>query len=186
MPSPLSASELLDFAIPIWTAESAMNAQDAYKWLHQATRGAEHALSDIDEAFTKLEAEWNSLSAPFADEPLWQPLRPDGLIGRLHLRPFKNSGGSVIDLQRAFLNSSVMFDSNDEFLYSAWIDLGNRLSASPCGNLSFTDWRVLGEHLQITGFPAMSHSQTYRAAHSPAYRILVDVEMKNLLRQTGK
>ncbi|MBX3244039.1 MAG: hypothetical protein KF685_06240 [Acidobacteria bacterium] len=185
MPSHLLASELLDFAIPIWETEPAMNAQDAYKWLYQATRGAEHAVSDKEKAFARLETEWNALTQPSDDEPLWQPLRPDGLIGRLNLRPFKATGGSVIDLQNAFLNSSLAFDSNGEFLYSAWIDLGDRLSASPYGNLNITDWRVLDAELQTHAFPAMGHSQTYRLAHSPAYRILVNVEMQMLLRQPG-
>ncbi|MGQ0540786.1 MAG: hypothetical protein ACT4O9_02905 [Blastocatellia bacterium] len=45
-----SPTALLDFAVPHWKADSKMEMQDAYKWLHQATRGGEHAAPDADSA----------------------------------------------------------------------------------------------------------------------------------------
>ncbi len=182
MPSPLLVSELLDFAIPVWAAEPAMNAQDTYKWLYQATRGAEHAVSDGDKAFAKLETEWNSLSLSFDTEPLWQPLRPDGLIGRLHLRPIKNSGGSMQRLFEAFLASGDLFRGDRAFFVECWLGLGKRLEKNSIGSLSYNDWAAHEENARARNYPAYGHGELYKKAHQPAYRILITSEAKKLLQ----
>src|SRR5436190_6915250 len=120
-------SALLDFAIPKWKADKAVRAEDAYKWLYQATRGGEHAVPDEDSARKWLDGEWTTLGSPFKNEPSWEPLCPGGDVGRLNLRPFKQAAGKEDDLLAAFLASSREYRPDPADFIKAWNELGVRL-----------------------------------------------------------
>ena len=65
-----------------------MEVDDLYKLLHQAALGSEHAVADQDSVQKALDAEFASLG-PGGDEPLIEPISPDGQIARVHLRTYK-------------------------------------------------------------------------------------------------
>ena len=92
-----------DFFLAHARADPEVRIEDAYKWLHQATRGGEHALADEAAARQWLNGEWATLGPPQPNEPLWVPLTPDCRIGRLKLRPYRARGGSTEAEGRALL-----------------------------------------------------------------------------------
>lgn len=181
MPSTASISELIDFVVPVWAEDTATTVQDAYKWIYQAARGGEHAIADEPTAFSRLQKEWNSLASLDREEPLWVPLTPDGHVGRLNIRPFKATGGSVENLFKAFVESSSAFEQGSFDVPEAWNALGKYLSDVSVGDLHYSDWVAFNDHLRKLGFPAMSHSPLYRARHFPAYRIVIDEQKRQLL-----
>ena len=65
--------------------------EDLYKLLHQAIMGPAHAAVDSAAALAALRAEWAEMAARRPDapaaEPLWESIRPDGALLRVHLRP---------------------------------------------------------------------------------------------------
>ncbi len=171
---------LVDFALPKWKADKDFRIEDAYKWTYQATRGGEHAVPDTGSARTWLGNEWSSL-VPKKAEPIWEPLCPDGEIGRLNLRPFKDRGGDQEELLDAFLNSSRDYRSDGANFLAAWNELGKRLQTRAAGNLGRKVWLDLDTRMKAKNYPAIHHSDVYDKSKSPAYRILTLTEAKRLL-----
>lgn len=173
-------SALIDFAWPKWKADKAIRIDDAYKWTYQATRGGEHAVPDIESARKWLTNEWSNLSEK-KSEPIWQPLCPDGDIGRLNLRPFKDRNGDKEELLDAFLNSSRDYRSDGANFLAAWNELGKRLKKNVAGNLDHKSWLDLDARMRAKNYPAIHHSDDYNKANAPAYRIITMAEAKKLL-----
>lgn len=180
--SELDPSPILSFAIERWAAYPNMQIQDAYKWLYQATLGGEHAAMDAERSRSRLNEEWNLLGDASFDEELWEPLRKDISIGRLHLRPFKQLKGSIDSLNEAFLTSSREHVSEHKSFVSVWCELGNKLSSSPTVGLTHSVWIDFHVEIKEVNFPAISHSESYRTAYRPAYRILTNSVAEKLLK----
>lgn len=173
-------SALIDFALPIWKSEPAVQIEDAYKWTYQATRGGEHAAPDREIAKEWLDKEWKSISEPMVNETLWQPLCEDGSIGRLNLRPFKQLGGNPDDLVDAFVAGAKEYKGVESDFLAAWNELGKRLKKKSGGSLDHKKWAALDAEMKKKGYPAIHHSKTYQKVYGPAYRILPAGEMKKL------
>lgn len=163
---------LLDFAIPKWKADKHTRIEDAYKYLHQATRGGEHAVPSRDAAKKWLDNEWSSLGAAIEHEPIWEPLCPDGSIGRLNLRPFKETVGKADDLLNAFLQSAREYKTEPSTFLVAWSELGKRLKKKGFDRLTHKEWRHLDGEMKKKKYPAIHHSDQYNKENRPAYRIL--------------
>jgi hypothetical protein len=176
-------SALIDFAAPLWKNEPAMQMEEAYKWTYQATRGGEHAAPDREMAKRWMDEEWKGLSGPIRDEPVWEPLCGNGSIGRLNLRPFKQKGGIANDLVDAFVSGAKEFKGTEADFLAAWNELGKRLEKNEFGELTYKNWKNLDTAMKAKNYPAVHHSEAYKKAMAPAYRILPAAEMKNL---TGK
>jgi len=174
-------SALLDFAVPKWKADKAVRAEDAYKWLYQATRGGEHAVPDEDSARKWLDVEWLTLGQPAKDELGWEPLCPGGDVGRLNLRPFKQASGKEDDLLSAFLASSREYRPNPADFVEVWQELGVRLQKHPFGKLNHRTWQKVDSEMKPQNYPAIHHSKPYEEARHPAYRVLIKAQAQKLL-----
>lgn len=163
---------LLDFAIPKWKTDKATRIEDAYKYLYQATLGGEHAVPSREAAKKWLDSEWQNLGEPIRNEPTWEHLCPDGSIGRLNLRPFKDSGGKADDLLNAFLASAREYKSEPSKFTDAWTELGKRLEKQGFDRLTHKTWKWLDGDMKEKNYPAIHHSDEYKKANRPAYRIL--------------
>ena len=177
---PAPPAGVLPFAEAALAADPEVRIEDAYKWLFHATRGGEHAIRDDAAARTWLEREWESLGPPDPGEPLVVPLRQDGSLVRMNLRPFKTRGGSREALLQAFARSARSFRASGDEFVSAWDGLGARLEKGPVGRLDAAAWRRLDAEARTKGFPALHHSPAYETARRPAYRVLTGAEAGRL------
>jgi hypothetical protein len=177
---------LLDFAVKQWKADPAVEMQDAYKWLFQATLGGEHAVPGEDMAREWLEGEWKTLGVPPEKEPLWQPLCKDESIGRLNLRVFSAEDGKMNDVLTAFIESSKKFDRNKENFIVAWNELGKRVKKKPQGKLTRAEWEKVDTEMKAKDYPAIHHSKNYEDARHPAYRILTAGQYKKIISNLKK
>lgn len=149
---------------PLWTAE------DAYKLIHQAAMGSEHAAPTEEVARTWLEREFAQMgSGP--DEPLIDPISPDGSIVRVHLRPYARRGLDPELLLEAFLRTAVEFRGSRAALERG---LGSALSLAAAGALgtAAVEVRQVVERARAAGYPAVHHSVAFVAAYRPAYRVV--------------
>ncbi|MEA2551874.1 MAG: hypothetical protein QOJ65_50 [Fimbriimonadaceae bacterium] len=146
--------------------------EDAYKWLYQATLGPEHALETELMSRRTLETEWLGLDEPQEKEPESYPLRPDGLILRLNLRPYKADGGRMDLLSRSFYESSLTYKTPKKIFVTAWLALKERLAESGVPDFSQPDWRRVNDAMEQLDYPPIRHSNAYRALWDPAYRVL--------------
>ncbi|MGE5344575.1 MAG: hypothetical protein ACM3JH_01365 [Acidithiobacillales bacterium] len=178
----LSARTLLPFALDVFAADPETRIEDAYKWLFQAASGGEHAIPNEESARSWLEQEWESLGRTRPGEPLEVPLRPDGALVRLNLRPYRDRGGSPDELLRAFLRSARSFAPEPGLFRASWAALGKALAAHPLGPLNEEEWRRLDAAMRANGYPAVHHSRAYTSARHPAYRVLTKEEARRLLR----
>lgn len=174
---------LLDFAIPKWKTDKASRIEDAYKYLYQATRGGEHAVPSKEAAKNWLNKEWMTLGPAAANEPTWEPICPDGSIGRLNLRPFKNESGKADDLLKAFLASASEYKTEPSAFTGAWAELGQRLKKDGSNGLTHDEWQRLDGEMKKENYPAVHHSDDYKKANRPAYRILTLDAAQWLIKQ---
>ena len=177
----LSARTLLPFAVDAFAADSETRIEDAYKWFYQAANGGEHAVPDEESARAWLEREWASLGPASAGEPLLVPLRPDGAVVRLNLRPYRDRGGRPGALLDAFLRSAAAFEPDPDLFRESWSALGDRIASQPLGPLNGAEWRRLDSAMRARGYPAVHHSRTYASARRPAYRVLTKAEAEKLV-----
>ena len=178
----ISVSTLLPFALDAFASDPETRIEDAYKWLFQAASGGEHAVPDEESARAWLRKEWASLGETAPGEPLLVPLRPDGELVRLNLRPYRDRGGKPDDLTTAFLESSRTFGPDPALFLESWNALGELLAARPLGPLNRAEWGRLDADMRVRGYPAVHHSAVFARTRRPAYRVLTCDEASRLLR----
>jgi hypothetical protein len=139
-----------------------MQACDVYKLIHQASLGSEHAISNPQMARERLQSELQSRAAPHP-EPAIDPISPDGAIVRVHLSAYMAEGGDFDNLLNAFLRTSHEFHGQRETLEEYL-----RLALSLVPGLD-----MLAKNLSAQGYPPVHHSEAYRAAYKPAYRVVL-------------
>ncbi len=140
--------------------------QDIFKFLFQSCFGCEHLLSDEASALAMLRQEM--LFAEQDDLPEMELL--DGAYCRVHLK-ILHRGLSPETLCKLFFLSSEKCPDGKARLEQK---LQNLLDCAKEGLLPFSENEV-SEKISIwrdSGFPALHHSESYRAAHHPAYRVI--------------
>ncbi|MDZ7337689.1 MAG: hypothetical protein ONB30_04040 [candidate division KSB1 bacterium] len=149
---------------------SALGVQDVYKMFYQAAFGPKHLLADPEGALRSLQREFEQLS-PAIGEPLVEPLAPDWSVVRLNLRPYKARCPSIHPLWEAIVETARSMVDNPELLHSLWSEFRAAVRA---GELPFSeaDVEVLDELIRQHGPVPLHHSEQYRRAHKPAYRVL--------------
>jgi len=139
-----------------------MQAQDAYKLIHQAACGPAHAVTSQDAAREWLENELKTLTDPWP-ETLIDPISPDGELVRVHLGPFKALGFNSHMLLDAFIHTSLEITPNYQLLESYLL---TSLTLIP-------GLKELMETQRTLGYPALHHSDQYRISYKPAYRVVL-------------
>ena len=147
-----------------------MQPQDAVKLIYQNEFGGGHLVRDEKRFFTHLYGEYDSL--PFC------PVQPrceaigNGLV-RVNLRCLDRE--ELEKLGKAFLACANRHrGSLDSFLEKLTVlrEMTNE------GSFSFspeTLAQYLGEYEKL-GYPMVSHSEAYRKAYAPAYRIVAEAD----------
>lgn len=143
----------------------AWQAQDVLKLLYQRYLGCGHFAPSEDAAHVRMMQEWEEVTAD-ASLPLVEALG-DGYV-RIHLAAAKAAGISPETLVKLFLASAHMpTAAARETLLQAVHHLNiNSLGVDP------QEWEALLRDWESAGMPAVSHSEAYRAAYHPAYRVV--------------
>jgi hypothetical protein len=140
----------------------AIQAQDVYKLIHQAACGPAHAVTNSKDAHDWLEKELKNLSDPYP-EPIIDPISLDGALVRVHLAPYMAGGGDPEVLLNAFIRTSHEFFPDHDRLEGYLMAV----------QLEIAGLQELAKTLKIQGYPALHHSDQYRAAYKPAYRVVL-------------
>jgi hypothetical protein len=163
-----------------WRTDPAVEIQDAYKWIYQATQGGEHAAPSPKQAAAWLEKEWADLGPGSSGDPLVEPLGESGIV-RINLRPFRDAGGAPDALVAAFVRSAAAFKADRRAFEDAWLLLGERLSQGTIGRLTRADWERLDREARASGYPAVHHSAGFTDRRRPAYRVITKEEAERLI-----
>ena len=147
-----------------------MELADVYKLLHQAAMGPEHAVEDPVVARMCLESEM-AHAGKGTDEPVADIISPDGRLARIHLRPYLASGHPLGVLADAFLQTAQTYAGSSDKLAKFCNCLGDLAAA---GGIPYGREEVERYFASIAerSFPIVHHSQAYRDAYHPAYRVV--------------
>ena len=159
----------------------AWQAQDVYKLAHQAAMGSEHAGTDREHARAWLEEEISMLPAGI-DEPLLDPISPDGNILRVHLRPFLRRGLPPELLLEAFLKTATGYKGSINTLKEYLVQVIEMADQSKI-NINLSDLVEVIRVMQTKGFAAAHHSDAYELAYTPAYRVIALVYLPKEWRE---
>ncbi len=165
---------------------------DLYKFLYQAVMGPAHAGLTEAGAREWLDREWEEMAgepaSPADGWPLWEPLRPDGQLGRLHLQPLRRllaegvpagerSASEAAARERlagAFAHTAVQWRPEPGILRGLWARVAVDDSLwSRCFSVEQVT-RLSGE-LSAAGWPAVHHSRSYGERWRPHYRVVAKV-----------
>ncbi len=153
-----------------------MQAQDVIKLCYQAAFGAEHVLRDRSRAAAMLHEELSACPA-CADEALYEQISP--AFCRLNLRAWKAQNWPEEWLARMFAASCTP-DAGGEGAFCAALDAAEALCAEGALPFSPATWREEKVAYLQGGPRAVHHSERYRAAEKPAYR-LVSMRLARML-----
>lgn len=148
---------------------AAMQPQDAYKLLHQATLGSEHAIASREMAAQWLTRELATLPAGPV-EPLVDTLGAGG-FARIHLRPFLAQGGAPDSLLSAFVLTASTA-TRDTAQLSCALAAVRRMVMNHETTWAADSVNQLFATAAAAGYPAMHHSDIFEATYHPAYRVV--------------
>ena len=140
----------------------AMQPLDVLKLCYQAACGAEHLLADVTRARTYFDQEYAATPAD-ASLPLFEPISTH--IARVNIAAWKAANLPADWLFRMFVHTASVPQGGPE-LRSQYIEEAAAIVGSMPG------WADILIQWQQAGMPAVHHSEVYRAAEHPAYRIV--------------
>jgi hypothetical protein len=148
----------------------AMQVQDVYKLLHQAALGSEHAVRDEQAAWDLLEREMAGMGDG-PEDPLLDPISPDGQILRVHLRPYLQAGKNPEALLRSFFRTGNEWRGSPEKL-KVYATTAARHSQAGTGSIRREVIEAYFAKMELQDFPAVQHSEIYKHLYRPAYRVV--------------
>ena len=145
-----------------------MEPRDAVKLIYQSEFGGGHLIRDESACLDFLRREYKS-TRQRTDLPLTEEIGCD--IVRVNLAALDASGYPVDALGHAFLLSAAAHLGNMD---SFWRKLSALKELTAEGNMPFSlnDLNIYLESYAAAGFPPVSHSEAYRNAYHPAYRVI--------------
>lgn len=162
-----------------------MEPCDVYKLLYQGVLGLEHLVASPKDFAARLRTEYE-IAPPCAAEPLWEPVRPDGALVRLNLRPFKAGRGDVEQLITACLQTAQQAWGTPEELRAAWATFVELGRVGTWETFPLLEVLALSAWIEEHGYPAIHHSARYREANEPAYRVICSEFLSYLKMQEVK
>jgi hypothetical protein len=155
----------------------AMEPVDAVKLIYQNEFGGGHLIRDERAFLAYLQREYESVTHD-PQHPLLEPLG-NGIV-RVHLAAL---GEEYIleQLGQAFIRSAAAHRGSLES-FQRKLQLLRCLTEQGC--FAFTPQALESylEEYRIAGYPAVSHSQAYRACYRPAYRIVLRSLLPDTIR----
>lgn len=141
-----------------------MEPRDVVKLCYQAACGAEHLLEDVSAARAYFEDEYGTVLPK--DEPLYEPISEG--ICRVNLAAWKRMGLPKELLFRMFTGTVFSVDGKQQLM--EYLDAAEQVLSD--FGFDMAAWRICLTQYKADGMPAVRHSEAYRRAEHPAYRIV--------------
>lgn len=150
-----------------------MQIQDMVKLIYQNEFAGGHLIENEDESLRKLEDEWrcsgqisrNGTVSDCAFESIGNNLC------RLHLRALKHSSISIKTINRFFINTANSVRGSIQS-FEEKLDVLRQCCKEGQLPYPLEELEAYLSSYKQKGYPPVSHSEIYRAAYSPAYRIV--------------
>lgn len=143
--------------------------RDVYKLIFQGIYGVGHIITGKAWDYLQEEAERVPIE-DYPDRPLIEPASPDGSMVRINLRPFLRLTLSLDDLYLVMTASADVKGDGERFieLWRVFVDLVET------GEIEMELERVreIQDSIDRKGIKPMHHTEPYRQAYYPAYRVV--------------
>ena len=141
-----------------------MQPRDVVKLCYQAACGAEHLLSDSEAARVYFEEEFQSVDP--ADGALFERISDN--VCRVNLSVWKQRNLPSDRLFRMF--ARTVFSVGGKQRLMDYLDAAEQVLMTH--SFDMDAWRLFLTQYKEDGMPAVRHSEIYRGAEHPAYRIV--------------
>ena len=145
-----------------------LRAEDVFKYLYQSAFGCEHLAADFATVLAYIKREAESLQ----DSPLPQTEPLDGLYSRVHLGWLRH-GLRPETLARLFCLSARTEEDGASALREK-LAVARDLVANRDLPLEPSEFDRKLAQWAASGYPAIHHSEAFRAAYHPAYRVIAN------------
>ena len=145
-----------------------LRAEDIFKFIFQSSFGCEHLVSNESAALEYIKREYASLSGD--GEERVEEL--DGEYSRVHLSCLSD-GLSPETLARIFCLSAKKEENGEEKLREK-LEVALELVREGIIRLDREDFEKRLDEWREAGYPAIHHSDEFRAEYRPAYRVISD------------
>jgi len=152
-----------------------MQPQDIVKLCYQSAHGAEHLLSDIEGAKSYLQKEFESVTA--ADDEICEAISDK--VCRINLSAWKAAGLPTEWLFGIFAASCKIAPDGDAQM-SEYLRAADNFIRTADTAFTVKEWEDYLSEYQKSGMNAVHHSEKYRKAEQPAYRI-ADIRFSRIL-----
>lgn len=167
-----------DVLLAHFDAYPRMLPQDAVKLLYQAVFGPEHLIRDEKRCLEELKKEMSALPPGPQKEPVYESIG-NGLC-RLNLRPCAEKGIPPEDICRLFIEAARGMRGDRRQLQEAVGEL-MQLAEEDETPFEAIELDVFLIQYRDKNCPALHHSEQYRRAYAPAYRVAVQKKVKDYL-----
>jgi hypothetical protein len=145
-------------------------AQDIYKLLFQGVFGVAHIVSDKAWDILVEEAERINLN-DHSEDPLIESISPDGSMVRVNLRQYINDRGDLKTLYKV-MRKSAKHRGEDQVFLDYWSQYKEMVRDGLISG-SHDEIDMLEKMISTEGVKPRHHTEPYRQAYYPAYRVVV-------------
>lgn len=162
-----------------FSAYPVMQPADAVKLIYQNEFGPGHLIEDEKKCLIRLEKEMTSLP-PREGEALYEAI--GGGLCRLNLRPCVTRGIPAADINRLFCETAREIQGDPRRFQKKLRELMRMAETdeTPFYAAELDYFLIL---YREKGYPAISHSDAYRAAYAPAYRVVQQKRLRDYLKR---
>lgn len=143
-----------------------LQTQDIFKYLHQSSFGCEHMVSSLETATSYIRTEGNCIcnnNSVLVD-------RLDGNYSRVHLA-YLGRGLSPVTLGKLFF-ASAMKEPDGKSALEQKLSITKELIKEKTLPFSLNEFEQAVIKWQTQGYPAVHHSDIFRSAYAPSYRVI--------------
>jgi hypothetical protein len=143
--------------------------RDVYKLIFQGIYGVGHIITGNARGYLMEEAGRIPLEG-YPDCPLVEPVSPDGSMVRVNLRPFLRKKLSLDGLFRVMIASADV-KGDEEMVIELWDVFLGMVEAGEV-KMGSDEIKEVQEIIDMKGIKPMHHTEPYRQAYYPAYRVV--------------
>ena len=152
-----------------------LEVADIFKFIFQSAFGCEHLVSSEERALNYIKEELKRVSADEA--PRVDKL--DGNYSRVYLSCLNDEVTPEVMAKYFCLSAKIEPDGKEKLLEK--IAVARELILDGTIVLSLSDFDELHERWRKAGYPAIHHSDSFREAYHPAYRVIANEYLKHLI-----
>jgi len=164
-------SRFLEIVRQQLTWHAPVKMEDLYLIVRQASLGS-GGMDDDACSSERLEREWNSGLRIRKSDRLIELIDPSGDLIRLHIRLYRKAGGNLDTVSRLCTESRAAFRKSPEKMETL-LELLMSFARGHEINTRSDEIEVFIDRMRSAGFPAVSHSEEYRAANLPNYCLVL-------------